>query len=83
MIPSVDIEVSLLFNNEELRRHKYLDRIYSIIRLVLYGRTRDVETFRIHLVKHMDEKSQKVKTHSNVMNEENDNRSEGKEQQKQ
>ena len=36
---SVDVEVSLLFNNEELRRHKYLNGIYSIIRLILYGRT--------------------------------------------
>lgn len=73
-----DIEVSLLFNNEELRRHKYLDRIYSIIRLVLYGRTRDVETFRIHLVKHMDEKTQKNKIHSNGLNEENYNQIEDK-----
>lgn len=47
---SEDVEVSLLFNNEELRRYKYLDGIYSKIRLVLCGRTRDVETFEIHLV---------------------------------
>jgi len=75
---SVDVEVSLLFNNEELRRHKYLDRIYSKIRLVLFGRTRDVETFKIHLVKHKDEKSQKNNIHDNVMNEEDNNRSENK-----
>jgi hypothetical protein len=75
---SAGIEVTLLFNNEELRKHKYLDRIYSKIRLFLYGRTRDVETFRIHIVKNMDGKSQNFMTHSNVMNEDNDNRSEEK-----
>ena len=72
------IEVTLLFNNEELREHKYLDRIYSKIRLFLYGRTRDVETFRIYIVKNMNGKPQNFMTHSNVINEEKDNRSEEK-----
>ena len=71
---SINVEVSLLFNNEELRRHKHLDRIYSKIRLVLYGRTRDVETFRIHLVKHKSYGD----TSNDVMNGENDNPSEDK-----
>jgi hypothetical protein len=75
---SAGIEVTLLFNNEELREHKYLDRIYSKIRLFLYGRTRDVETFRIHIVKNMDGKPQNFMTHSNVMNEVKDNGSEEK-----
>jgi hypothetical protein len=65
---SVDVEVSLLFNNEELRRHKHFDRIYSKIRLVLYGRTRDVETFRIHLVRHKSQED----TSNDVMNGENE-----------
>jgi hypothetical protein len=49
---SEDIEVSLIFNNEELRRNRFLDGIYSRIRYLVYGRTRDVETFRLHFVKH-------------------------------
>jgi hypothetical protein len=75
---SVSVEVSLLFNNEELRRHKYLNRIYSKIRLVLYGRTRDIETFKIHLVRNKDDKSQNSTIHDNVMNEEDSIQSENK-----
>lgn len=73
-----DVEVSLLFNNEALRRHKYLNRIYSILRLVLYGRTRDVETFKIHFIKHKDDKSQKSMIHNYATNEEDNNGSENK-----
>jgi hypothetical protein len=49
---SDDIEVSLIFNNEELRRNRYLDGIYSRIRYLIYGRTQDVETFRMHFAKY-------------------------------
>jgi tetratricopeptide (TPR) repeat protein/DNA polymerase III delta prime subunit len=45
---SFDIEVSLLFNNAELLKHKKLNRFIEKIRLLFYGRTIDVETFRIH-----------------------------------
>ena len=76
---SVDVEVSLLFNNEELRRHKYLNGIYSIIRLILYGRTQDVETFRIHLSRNTDDKSQTGMTDDNMMNEVDNARSGTKE----
>jgi hypothetical protein len=69
---TVDVEVSLLFNNEELRRHKHLDIIYSNIRLILYGRTRDVETFRIRLLKHKEEKFQDT-TPKDMMSKENEN----------
>lgn len=48
---SVDVEVSLVFNNEALRRHRILNQLYEGIRLFLYGRTADIETFKIHLVK--------------------------------
>jgi hypothetical protein len=48
---SVDVEVSLVFNNEALRRHRILNQLYEKIRLFLYGRTADIETFKIHLVK--------------------------------
>jgi hypothetical protein len=76
---SVDVEVSLLFNNEELRRHKYLNEIYSKIRLILYGRTQDVETFKIHLTKNKDDKSQMGLTDDNMMTEEDNAQSGNKE----
>jgi hypothetical protein len=76
---SVDIEVSLLFNDEELRRHKYLTEIYSKIRLILYGRTQDLETFKIHLTKNNDDKSQMGMTDDNMMNEEDKAQSGNKE----
>ncbi|HIH45019.1 MAG TPA: hypothetical protein HA257_08110 [Candidatus Methanoperedenaceae archaeon] len=44
------IEVTLIFNNEELRRHSYkgfLNKIYERIRKELNGRTVDVESFRM------------------------------------
>lgn len=44
------IEVSLMFNNEELRKHKILNRVYEKFRLLFYGRTIDIETFRIYNV---------------------------------
>jgi hypothetical protein len=75
---SVDVEVSILFNNEELRRHKHFDRIYSKIRLILYGRTRDVETFRIHLAKHKSQED----TSNDVTSGENDNPAEDKNNEK-
>ena len=46
---TTDLEVSLLFNNEALRRHKILNRIYEKMRHVFYGRVLDLETFRVHL----------------------------------
>jgi hypothetical protein len=57
---SVDVQVSLLFNNEELRRHRLLDRFYAKIRFAIYGRIIDVETFNIHLLRHRDDKLSKV-----------------------
>jgi hypothetical protein len=48
---SQDIEVSLVFNNEQLRRFRLLDGLYRIIRELEYKRLFDVETFRIHLSK--------------------------------
>ena len=76
---SVNVEVSLLFNNEELRQHKYLNKIYTKIRLILYGRTQDVETFKIHLTKNKDDESQKGMTNDNMMNEEDNAKSGNKE----
>jgi len=44
---SYEVEVSTIFNNEELRKHVYANKIYESIRLLLYGRNLDVETFKI------------------------------------
>jgi hypothetical protein len=43
------IEVSILFNNEQLRRHQAVNTLYEKFRLFFYGRKIDVESFRIHL----------------------------------
>jgi hypothetical protein len=40
-------EITLIFNNEQLRKHRWLNVVYEKIRRILYGRTRDIETFRI------------------------------------
>lgn len=42
-------EITLVFKDEHLRKHKYLDRIYRLIRRILYGRTVDIETFYVHI----------------------------------
>lgn len=39
------VEVTILFNNEALRRHKIVNRLYEWFRSWFYGRTIDVETF--------------------------------------
>jgi hypothetical protein len=44
------IEVTLIFNNEELRKHSYegfLNPIYEKIRNVLHGRIMDIESFKM------------------------------------
>ncbi|MDH3677608.1 MAG: hypothetical protein OEQ12_04820 [Nitrosopumilus sp.] len=42
-----EVEVTLVFNDEHLRRNKGVDWIYRIFRTLRYGRTRDVESFKI------------------------------------
>jgi hypothetical protein len=42
-----EVEVTLVFNNEELRKHKILNWIYERVRLTKYGRLRDIESFVI------------------------------------
>lgn len=46
-----EVEVSIIFNNEQLRQHSYFNNIYEVIRYYLYGRTLDIETFRIRFKK--------------------------------
>jgi hypothetical protein len=51
---SCDVEVSLLFNNEELRKFAlggFLDYAYKEFRRQKYGRIFDIESFKIHLSK--------------------------------
>jgi hypothetical protein len=42
-------EITLVFNNEALRENKILHEVYEDLRKVIYGRTKDVETFYIIL----------------------------------
>ena len=48
---SIDVEVTMIFNNEQLRKFKLADGFYRWLRKLLYGRLIDVETFKIHFVK--------------------------------
>ncbi|AAM05036.1 hypothetical protein [Methanosarcina acetivorans] len=45
----LEIEVSLIFNNEQLRQHSFLNNVYQAFRYYRYGRILDIETFRIRL----------------------------------
>ena len=44
---SYEIEVSLLFENERLRQHGFLNSIYEVFRRLAYGRVMDLESFKI------------------------------------
>lgn len=49
-----EAEVTLLFENEELRKNSFggiVNRIYEIFRRLRYGRTMDIETFKLHIPK--------------------------------
>jgi len=41
------VEVSIIFNNEQLRKFKIANNLYEKFRVLRYGRTFDIETFRI------------------------------------
>ena len=43
------IEVSILFNNEQLRRHRVVNGFYEKFRLFFYARRIYVDTFRIYI----------------------------------
>ncbi|MGD6810374.1 MAG: hypothetical protein ACQCN3_11810 [Candidatus Bathyarchaeia archaeon] len=45
------MEVSIVFNNERLRQHGFLNSIYELIRRLIYGRVMDIESFKIHVSK--------------------------------
>jgi hypothetical protein len=42
-------EITLVFKDEHLRKHKYLDVFYRLVRRLLYGRIVDIETFYVHI----------------------------------
>ena len=44
---SYEVTVSLIFNNERLRKHGIWNTLYESFRLLRYGRTMDVESFKI------------------------------------
>jgi hypothetical protein len=46
-----EYEITILFENEHLRKHSGLDLIYRLYRYLRYGRVTDIETFRILLEK--------------------------------
>ncbi len=50
----VEEEITLLFENEELRRHSFrgiVNRTYELFRRLHHGRTVDIETFKLHIPK--------------------------------
>lgn len=47
----IDVEVSIVFNDEHLRRHFIVNGFYKLCRAIMYGRIRDVESFHIRLDK--------------------------------
>ena len=51
------VEVTLIFNGEQLRKNWFADKTYKIIRSQLYNRTEDVETFKIKINRDDPEKN--------------------------
>lgn len=51
-----EIEVSIIFNNEQLRDHAIANEFYERFRLFFWGRTLDIETFRILVPKEINDK---------------------------
>ncbi|MDH3677383.1 MAG: hypothetical protein OEQ12_03685 [Nitrosopumilus sp.] len=71
-------EITLVFNNEVLRRHRRLNNFYEDFRKVVYGRKKDIETFHI-IVKNLEPKYFKfVGIHSGNDNIESDTTHEDK-----
>jgi hypothetical protein len=60
------MEVSLLFENEQLRRHRPLNQIYELFRLLVYGREIDVESFRIKIDKEDINNNEKLFEFNNI-----------------
>lgn len=54
------LEVSLLFENEQLRRHRLVNQIYEKFRLFFYGRKIDVESFKIKIKNEYNKRDRKL-----------------------
>lgn len=67
------IKVTLVFNNEHLRKHKYLDMPYRLYRLIRFRRILDIESFIICLEDHNPSKLQFPNIYSGNKNIEYDN----------
>ncbi|MBI1828287.1 MAG: hypothetical protein HY222_03880 [Thaumarchaeota archaeon] len=74
-----EFEVTILFNNESLREHAILNSVYEGFRSLFYGRTIDVETFRIMLKQEVPENFQFKGIYSGENNIEKDDIHEDKE----
>jgi hypothetical protein len=54
---SYEVEVTIIFNNEQLRKHAYggiLNKIYEEFRRLYHGRTLDIESFKIFVMEDVD-----------------------------
>ena len=51
-----EIEVSIIFANEQLRQHAIFNKIYELYRWFAYGRTKDIETIKILVPREDDQK---------------------------
>jgi hypothetical protein len=60
------LEVSLLFENEQLRRHGLVNQIYEAFRLFFYGRKIDVESLRIKMHNEDMKKNKKLFEFTNI-----------------
>jgi hypothetical protein len=50
-----EIEVSIIFANEQLRAHAIFNKVYELYRWLAYGRIQDIETIKIILPREDDE----------------------------
>lgn len=68
-----EIEVTVLFNNEELRQHAILNRAYEWLRSLVYGRSIDVESFKIILANDLPVRFRFERIYSNRYEIQHDN----------
>ena len=68
-----EYEITILFENEHLRKHGKLDLIYRIFRYLIYGRVTDIESFKILIDKGKPVKFQFKGIFSNEHGIEDDN----------
>lgn len=55
---SIEVEVTIIFDNEELRKHAYggiVNKLYELFRRLRHGRILDIESFKILVRKDVDD----------------------------